>query len=172
MWRELSEVLEEVAPDEPSVPGGTAGDDVEVLELREEALIEAELGEVDREALLDAWYAERVRGPSEMRQRATQTWRHDAGRLLDPEGLAPLVAFRERARLLSVTRSAARPTGVEAITCASSLSSLLFLPYEGKETGPFDEHVFSPDTPLGTPCKVATDFGTHLVVVEGRGEAE
>ncbi|RZO47493.1 MAG: exodeoxyribonuclease V subunit alpha [Sandaracinaceae bacterium] len=70
---------------------------------------------LDREALLDAWYAERVRGPSKMRQRATQTWRHDAGRLLDPEGLAPLFAFMERARLLCVTRSAARPTGVEAI---------------------------------------------------------
>lgn len=70
---------------------------------------------IDRERFLDRWYDERVRGPAEIRRLASRTWAHDGGRLLDPEGLEALFGFMERARLLCVTRSAARPTGVDAI---------------------------------------------------------
>ena len=73
----------------------------------------------------------------------------------------------------------------------TSLSSILFLPYEGKDTAAFDALVKSSDTQLKSPYKVKTSFGaaaqspglagaaadptvplvagTHLVVVESRG---
>ena len=58
-----------------------------------------------------------------------------------------------------------------SLSTFSSLSSILFLPYEGKaaEVAAFDALVMSPDTQLNTPYKVKTEFGTHLVVVEERG---
>ena len=53
----------------------------------------------------------------------------------------------------------------------SSLSVVMWLPYEGKtnEVKLFDELVFSPSTPIGTPFRVATSFGTHIVRVDARG---
>jgi hypothetical protein len=41
------------------------------------------------------------------------------------------------------------------------------LPYEGKDTTPFDEVLFS--APLGTPVAVASQWGVHLILVEARG---
>lgn len=41
----------------------------------------------------------------------------------------------------------------------TSLSSILFLPYEGKDTAAFDALVKSPDTQLKSPYKVKTSFG-------------
>lgn len=48
-------------------------------------------------------------------------------------------------------------------------SSLGELPYEGQDTSAFDEVVLSPETPLNTPCKVKSRWGTHIVQVEARG---
>ena len=51
----------------------------------------------------------------------------------------------------------------------SSLGSLAFLPYEGRDVAVFDELVFSSSTPLATVVSVDTSFGTHLVLVDARG---
>ena len=58
-----------------------------------------------------------------------------------------------------------------SLSSFKSLASILFLPYEGKteEVAEFDALVTAPDTQLNMPYKVKTAFGTHLVVVEGRG---
>src|SRR5690606_26702109 len=65
---------------------------------------------LDRERFLDRW--SEARRPGEL---ATRTWRVEGGRVLDEAALEPLFVEAERARLLCVTKSAARPTGVLAI---------------------------------------------------------
>ena len=49
------------------------------------------------------------------------------------------------------------------------LATLSKLPYEGSDTNEFDQVVFSPATPLGTPIKVNSQWGVHLVLIEARG---
>lgn len=44
------------------------------------------------------------------------------------------------------------------------------LPYEGQDCTPFDELVFDESTPLNVPQLVQTQWGTHIVLVEARGE--
>ena len=68
---------------------------------------------LDRERFLDRW--SEARRPSE---RVTRTWSIEGGRVLDEAALEPLFAEAERARLLCVTKSAARPTGVVAINAS------------------------------------------------------
>jgi len=53
----------------------------------------------------------------------------------------------------------------------NSLSSLAFLPYEGKkeDVRAFDEFVFAPTTELGSTSLVTTPFGAHIVRVDARG---
>ena len=75
-------------------------------------------GSEDRERFLDWWYAHRVRGPAAMQRLAARTWPREAGRVHDEGALLPLFELSERARLLCVTRSAARATGVEAVNAA------------------------------------------------------
>ena len=43
------------------------------------------------------------------------------------------------------------------------------LPYDGKNTAPFDELVFAPDTALNTIHKVRSQLGVHLVLILARG---
>ena len=43
------------------------------------------------------------------------------------------------------------------------------LPYEDKDTAPFDRLVFSPDVPLDVIHTVDTQWGTHLVMITARG---
>lgn len=43
------------------------------------------------------------------------------------------------------------------------------LPYEGKEVPEFDKLVFDQSTSLDTVHTVKTSFGTHLVMITGRG---
>jgi hypothetical protein len=45
-------------------------------------------------------------------------------------------------------------------------------PYDGKDTSLIGSIVFSPETPVGKVCKVETQWGVHLVLVEARGEAD
>ncbi len=75
---------------------------------------------LDRERFVDFWYEHRARGPSEVARLATRTWPLQDG--LVERGargdLEVLFTHLERARLLCVTRSAARPTGVEAINAS------------------------------------------------------
>jgi exodeoxyribonuclease V alpha subunit len=68
---------------------------------------------LDRERFLDRWSA--ARRPSEL---STRTWQVEGGRVLDEAALEPLFAEAERARLLCVTKSAARPTGVVAVNAS------------------------------------------------------
>ncbi len=75
---------------------------------------------LERERFVDFWYASYGRGPRAVAELATRTWARIEGRI-DPDersALEPLFAHRERARLLAVTRSAARPTGVDAINAS------------------------------------------------------
>lgn len=72
---------------------------------------------LDRESLLDAWYRRRVEGSAELARMARRTWSTEEGRLTDA-AVAGLFDFMERARLLCVTRSAARPTGVDAVNAS------------------------------------------------------
>ena len=51
----------------------------------------------------------------------------------------------------------------------SSLSRISFLPYESKDVRAFDAVAFSATTPLNEIQVVETDFGTHLLKVDGRG---
>ena len=44
------------------------------------------------------------------------------------------------------------------------------MPYDGQDTSPFDELVFSSNTALNVVHTVNTQWGTHLVLVEERGE--
>jgi exodeoxyribonuclease V alpha subunit len=75
-------------------------------------------GSDDRERFLDWWYAHRVRGSVALERLAARTWPREAGRVRDDGALAPLFELAERARLLCVTRGAARATGVEAVNAA------------------------------------------------------
>lgn len=68
---------------------------------------------LDRERFLDRWSA--ARRPSEL---STRTWQVEGGRVLEEAALEPLFAEAERARLLCVTKSAARPTGVVAVNAS------------------------------------------------------
>lgn len=70
-----------------------------------------------REAFLDGWYCARIAGPADRAALARRTWPRADGKIADPAAAA-LFDFAERARLLCVTRSAARPTGVEAINAS------------------------------------------------------
>ncbi|HJL18316.1 MAG TPA: AAA family ATPase [Sandaracinaceae bacterium LLY-WYZ-13_1] len=67
----------------------------------------------EREAFLDAWYRDRF-GDPDQRAMASRTWAREEGRLTDG-AVGALFDAMERARLLCVTRSATRPTGVEAV---------------------------------------------------------
>ena len=53
--------------------------------------------------------------------------------------------------------------------CEGTLEGTDSMPYDGKDTSPFDELVFSPETALNTVHMVNTQWGTHLVMVEERG---
>lgn len=75
---------------------------------------------LDRERFVDFWYEHRARGPSDVARLATRTWPLIDG-LVERGARADLellFTHLERARLLCVTRSAARPTGVEAINAS------------------------------------------------------
>lgn len=67
----------------------------------------------DRERFLDFWHTECR--PGEL---ASRTWSVTAGRIDEPDALEPLFVEAERTRLLCVTRSAARSTGVLAINAS------------------------------------------------------
>lgn len=72
---------------------------------------------LDRERFLDLWFAQRIAPCAEL---AARTWPLSSGRI-DPSAhaeLEPLFAEFERARLLCMTRSAARPTGVLAVNAS------------------------------------------------------
>lgn len=77
-------------------------------------------GPLDRERFVDFWYTHRARGPHAISRLATDTWPRDEGRIAERarESLEVLFTHVERARLLCVTRSEARPTGVEAINAS------------------------------------------------------
>lgn len=73
-------------------------------------------GAFDRERFVDSWYRDRV---APIAERATGTFRLIDGSLEAEQGaLESLFLESERARLLCVTRSAARPTGVLAINAS------------------------------------------------------
>ncbi|MFK7989858.1 MAG: exodeoxyribonuclease V subunit alpha [Sandaracinaceae bacterium] len=69
-----------------------------------------------REAFLDRWLTERV-DPGSIRPLSRRTWQRAQGRIAAHEeaDLNALFSHLERARLLTVTRGASRPTGAEAI---------------------------------------------------------
>ena len=52
----------------------------------------------------------------------------------------------------------------------TSLSSILFLPYEGQDVPEFDAAVWS--SPIGEVSAVTTSFGVHLLRVDARGSPE
>ena len=62
---------------------------------------------------------------------------------------------------------------IGTFTSLSSVGSIALmgtLPYEGQDCTPFDERVFNESTPLDVPQLVQTQWGTHIVLVEARGE--
>ncbi len=75
---------------------------------------------LDRERFVDFWYAHQARGPRAMGELATRTWARSEGEIeaSEVDTLDRLFRHLERARLLCVTRSPARPTGVEAINAS------------------------------------------------------
>jgi exodeoxyribonuclease V alpha subunit len=77
-------------------------------------------GALARERFIDFWLTHRARGPRAIQALAEATWPRDGGRIADEASaeLEPLFVHLERARLLCVTRSAARPTGVDAVNAA------------------------------------------------------
>jgi exodeoxyribonuclease V alpha subunit len=75
---------------------------------------------LDRERFLDYWLEHHARGPRPLARLAHDTWPRVEGRIegAAADALEPLFAHTERARLLAVTRSGARPTGVEALNAS------------------------------------------------------
>tara|TARA_B110001452_G_scaffold262826_1_gene263366 strand:- start:374 stop:919 length:546 start_codon:yes stop_codon:yes gene_type:complete len=57
-----------------------------------------------------------------------------------------------------------------SLSAVGSIALMGTLPYEGQDCTSFDELVFDESTPLNVPQIVQTQWGTHIVLVEARGE--
>jgi exodeoxyribonuclease V alpha subunit len=69
------------------------------------------------EAMLERWYLERLRAPSDIPRLAEQTYALDGGRIRDEDApdVAALLAHLEQLKILCITRGPDLPTGAESI---------------------------------------------------------
>lgn len=94
----------------------------------------------DRDAVLDRWFEERIRGPQPASALHGETWRFEEGQPAAEqcERLEALVRHGDRSRVLCVTRGENRPTGAGAINGAFRLRWLAALGIPpGAEAPPF-----------------------------------
>ena len=76
------------------------------------------------------------------------------------------ITFEEAAATYSSCPSKGKGGSLEIF---SSLGVVAGLPYEGKDVTAFDTIVFSPAVALNEIHLLTTEWGTHLVRIEGRG---
>jgi exodeoxyribonuclease V alpha subunit len=102
-----------------------------------------------REDFLDRWHAERVRGLPDFDRLVKKEYRQgvDGFSEADRADLARLQSHFDGFRLLCVTRSAARPTGAEAVNASLHARALAARP-AGDEAGPASRPAFLPGEPV------------------------